>query len=132
MDRALRDRVRARAQQRCEYCRIEQSDDEFAFHVEHVIPRKHGGGDREDNLALACQNSNLHKGTNLAGIDPLNGSLTRLFHPRSDTWGEHFRYEEARIVGLTDIGRTTVSVLGINAPERIELRELLGYSDRFA
>jgi hypothetical protein len=29
-----------------------------------------GGSDDPDNLALACHHCNLHKGPNLAGVDP--------------------------------------------------------------
>ena len=45
MDFALRDLVRQRADQRYEYCRIHEDDEPYAFHLEHVIPKKHGGGD---------------------------------------------------------------------------------------
>lgn len=70
MDRAARAAVRARAGDRCEYCGLEQrSLPLVTFHVEHVIPRQHGGGDEPENLALACHHCNLHKGPNLTGIE---------------------------------------------------------------
>ena len=40
------------------------------LHVEHIVPRMHGGSDDLENLALACIDCNLHKGSNLTGIDP--------------------------------------------------------------
>ncbi len=83
--------VRERAGHRCEYCRLHQDDSPLAvLHVEHVIPRKHGGTDDVDNLALACIDCNLHKGPNLTGIDPETEEITVLFHPRHDVWGDHF------------------------------------------
>jgi hypothetical protein len=84
------------------------------FQVEHVIARQHGGTDADDNLALACQHCNSHKGPNLAGVDPETGVLTRLFHPRQDVWADHFEWSGHVLVGKTAIGRTTVAVLAIN------------------
>lgn len=124
---AARRLVRERAAHRCEYCRLEQPQAPFvAFHVEHVVPRKHGGSDAPDNLALACQHCNSHKGTNLTGIDPLTRQITVLFNPRTNAWEEHFRADEVWIRGLTPVGRTTVIVSGMNLPERLELRAELG------
>ena len=46
MDAALRALVQERAGRRCEYCRLHEDDyDLFAFHVEHVIAKQHGGLD---------------------------------------------------------------------------------------
>ena len=51
MDPALRAEVRLRAGNRCEYCRVRQEDDAFfSYHVEHVVPRQHGGTDALANL----------------------------------------------------------------------------------
>ncbi|MBX7073389.1 MAG: HNH endonuclease [Pirellulales bacterium] len=126
MDPALRKLVRDRAKRCCEYCLLAQEDSLFvSFHVEHIVPRKHGGADEPDNLALACVHCNLHKGPNLAGIDPLSADLTRLFHPRKDSWIEHFSIDQDVIVGRTAIGRTTVAVLNMNGSHQVELRRLL-------
>jgi hypothetical protein len=76
-------------------------------------------------LALSCLNDNLHKGPNIAGLDPNTGSLTRLFHPRQDIWEEHFGWVGPVLTGRTDIGRTTIDVLAMNVPERLELRRIL-------
>lgn len=96
-----------------------------AFHVEHVIPRQHGGADEPDNLALACFHCNLHKGPNLTGIDPVTGSVVELFNPRRQVWAEHFVFEGVMIAGATPGGRATVRVMSMNAPSRIELRTAL-------
>jgi hypothetical protein len=109
MDPALRSLVRRRAAERCEYCRIHQDADPFfRFHIEHIIPRQHGGSTDATNLALACHHCNLHKGPNLSGIDPGSGTLTPLFNPRLQTWEEHFSLQGVTIVGLTPQGRATV------------------------
>jgi HNH endonuclease len=123
MDAATRAAVRGRAQNRCEYCLRPQSISPLIpFHIEHVIPRKHGGTDGDDNLALACPECNLHKGSDLTGIDPGTGLVTPLFHPRRDNWDEHFESDGLFIVGRSAIGRTTVRVLQLNAPARLRVR----------
>ena len=106
MNASVRRQVRQRAGERCEYCRLGQDQAPFAaFHTEHIVPRKHGGTDDPDNLALACQHCNWHKGTNLTGVDPATGRVTRLFHPRNDVWAPHFRFDGARIDGVNDRSR---------------------------
>lgn len=92
------------------------------FHVEHIVSRKHGGSDNADNLALACADCNLHKGSDLTGIDPDSGKLTPLFNPRRDRWDDHFVWVELRIEGISAIGRTTVRLLQLNARSRLRVR----------
>lgn len=83
----LRQLVRQRAAERCEYCHIrEDVFPDVAFHFEHIIARQHGGGDEAENLALACHQCNLKKGKNIAGLDPQTDELTRLFYPRDNSW----------------------------------------------
>jgi rRNA processing protein Krr1/Pno1 len=48
-----------------------------------------------------------------------------LFHPRSDTWVEHFKRQRGRIIGTTPVGRTTLSVLNMNHPDAVRIREEL-------
>ena len=123
MDAATRAAVRQRAGQCCEYCQRRQTDSPLIpLHIEHVIARKHGGHDGLDNLALACAECNLHKGSNLSGIDPESRQLVSLFHPRRDRWAEHFAWDGLSIVGLTAIGRTTIRVLELNSPARLRVR----------
>jgi hypothetical protein len=126
MEAATRELVRARAFRRCEYCGIHEDDDlVLPFHIEHIRPRKHGGGDDASNLALACNHCNLHKGSNLSGIDPTTDAIVVLFHPRQQEWQEHFQFAAGRIEGLTPVGRATVAVLLMNRSDRVELRRVL-------
>jgi hypothetical protein len=125
IDAGIRQMVRQRAGNCCEYCGLRQEQSPLAsLQIEHVLPKKHGGDDDPENLALACIDCNLHKGSNVAGFDPETGELTELFHPRRQRWSEHFRWDGATIVGATAIGRTTVSVMQLNAEERVQLRLL--------
>jgi hypothetical protein len=132
MDAVTQERVRRRADYRCEYCRFHQDDDSLSpFHVEHIISQQHRGTDSLNNLALACHDDNLHKGPNLTGIDPVTKKLTRLFNPRRHKWPRHFRWDGPVLVGRTAIGRTTVYVLGMNLPHRLTLRAALIDAGRF-
>jgi hypothetical protein len=124
MDREVRDFVRRRAGNRCEYCRLPQEAERlFHFHVEHIVARKHRGLDEPDNLALACHHCNLHKGPNLAGLDSEGGAIALLFNPRRDAWHDNFQFRAGEVAGLTPIGRATVQVLQFNSPNRVKLRE---------
>lgn len=124
-DRAVEAEVVRRAQGRCEYCHFPEAAAELLFHLDHIIAEKHGGLTTSANLAWACFSCNLHKGPNIAGLDPDTGQLTRLFHPRTDVWTEHFVWDGAWLRGRTAVGRTTLAVLAINAADSVAVREAL-------
>jgi len=116
-------RVRERAGQCCEYCRVAQSARLTRFQIDHIIAVKHGGQDDEENLCLACYECNGYKGSNVAGLDPDTGEAAKLFNPRQQAWEDHFRLNsDATITGLTPEGRTTLAVLRFNDDERIKQR----------
>jgi hypothetical protein len=125
MSPAVGQMVRERAGFRCEYCHLPQIFSALLFHVEHIIARQHGGSDDLDNLALACPECNLRKGTNLTGIDPDTGEVVRLFNPRKDMWDEHFSLQQYLIAGRTPLGRTTAWLLAMNTGDRMRWRRLL-------
>jgi hypothetical protein len=132
IDAATRQLVRRRAKRRYEFCRLHEDHDPlFTFHVEHIIPRQHGGTDSPTNLAFACHQDNLRKGPNLTGIDPLTKRFAKLFNPRRHKWAYHFRWHGPVLVGRTAIGRATVAVLGMNLPHRVALRAALMAAGRF-
>ena len=123
MSPATRAAVRERAGHRCEYCLLHQTDSPLAaLHIEHIIPRSHGGTDDPDNLALACIDCNLPKGPNLTGLDPETSLVTELFHPRRQRWEDHFVWSGIYLTGKTAQGRVTVRVLRMNAEDQLALR----------
>ena len=127
MDKATRDFVIERAGNTCEYCRLPQSAQPFvSFHVDHIIATQHRPDDGLNNLCLSCQSCNLHKGTNLTTIDQKSNQVVSLFDPRNERWDEHFEIVDFVIVGKTPIGRATAKLLAMNAPARVELRQLRG------
>lgn len=126
MDDSLKQFVRKRANDCCEYCHLrEQDSGRLPFHVDHVRSIQHRGLGTEENLCYSCSQCNLLKGPNLSSYDPLTNVLVRLFHPRQDRWEEHFRCEGAIIVGITAMGRATVELLQMNSAKRVQLRRIL-------
>ena len=108
-------------------------DDEPAFPHEpdHIIALKHGGPTVSDNLAYVCFECNRAKVSDIASLDPSSGVLTPLYHPRQQTWNEHFAFDGVSIKGLTPIGRATAFLLRLNEPARIAIRENLMREGRY-
>jgi hypothetical protein len=120
--------VVARAGHRCEYCHLPTRGQVATFPIDHVIPRNRGGTTDPDNLALTCPHCNAHKWTEVDSSDPETGETARFFHPRHDSWADHFEWSSERpgeLVGRTPIGRATVAGLRINDADMVELRLLL-------
>ena len=120
---ALAARVRRRAENRCEYCRMSQSLQGASFHIEHIIPRKHGGRTVFENLALACPGCNLHKADRTHAEDPLMDEIVPLFHPRKSRWNDHFEWRGTRIRGKTATVRATLTALQFNQARRLLIRD---------
>src|SRR5262249_7436492 len=111
---AIERQVWQRARGRCEYCLMPAGHSSNPFQIDHIIAQKHEGETVAEKLALSCWRCNVHKGTNIAGIDPQTRAMSRLFHPRQDRWVEHFIWDGCWLRGLTAVGRTTLAVLRIN------------------
>jgi 5-methylcytosine-specific restriction endonuclease McrA len=127
MDATIRNFVRDRAGNRCEYCGLPQSAIPYlTFPIDHIRAQQHGGSDDPSNLALACGHCNAHKGPNLSGIDPETDQTVELFNPRKDNWSEHFAVRGIYITGLTPKGRATVAVLAMNSSMQLATRADLG------
>ena len=123
--------VRTRAGLKCEYCHMPESCLTFSHVIDHVIARQHRGATSAKNLALSCARCNRHKGPNVAGVDPETDVVITLFNPRTQHWPEHFRWNGTVLVGITEVGRTTIEVLKINGAERVGLRAQLVKSGEF-
>ena len=129
---SLQRRVRLRASERCEYCRISQVSQEATFHVDHVVPRTVGGATALENLALACVSCSLRKAARTTTVDPDTGDATPLFHPRLQAWSDHFGAEASgEILGLTAIGRGTIVSLSMNRLLAVAIRREERARDRW-
>ena len=78
-------------------------------------------------MAYSCGGCNQFKYNKTESEDPINGELVPLFHPRADTWSDHFAWSDdfATIIGLTPTGRATIVALKINRETVQNLRKVL-------
>ena len=124
--------VRERAGEVCEYCRLPQRSQEATFHVDHIFPRVKGGATSLNNLALACVSCSLRKASRTTAEDPVDGRQVPLFHPRLDSWSQHFSWtSDFRLEGHTPTGRATIAALGMNRPAIVAIRYELNRLGRF-
>jgi DNA-binding transcriptional ArsR family regulator len=109
----IRQAVRERANNCCEYCQTCGENSGQVLHIDHIDPN---GGNSLDNLCLACWNCNTRKSVATHAIDPETQKFVTLFNPRQDTWTEHFEWTEknSNIRGLTARGWATIERLKMN------------------
>jgi hypothetical protein len=127
---SYREPVTARAGGGCEYCRLLEWATGVTFHVEHVLPKLHGGKTVMSNLALSCPGCNLAKGDRTCGLDRENRSQP-LFNPRDyEPWllGWHLHFvldrDSGLIVPRTPIAEATILTLDMNGSRRVFARKL--------
>lgn len=123
----LKETVKIRAVNCCEYCHSQEKFATQNFSIEHICPLSQGGQTNLDNLALACQGCNNHKYNKTQGKDPISGERVFLYNPRKENWSDHFSWSNdyTLIIGLTPIGRVTVEVLRLNRKGLVNLRRIL-------
>ncbi len=123
---ALRNRVAAAARYRCGYCLTAERVIGPLLEIDHILPEAQGGANDEDNLWLACPMCNSHKSDRTTAVDPQTGNRIPIFNPRSESWVEHFEWDEtgAIIHGITPTGRATVAALNMNHPDIVTARQL--------
>lgn len=124
LSKRVRELVRHRAGDRCEYCLSHQNYVMGRLQIDHWLPVSRGGTDDENNLCLACELCNQHKWTKMEVVDPVSGKSCPLFNPRTQGWSEHFGWSEAgsEVVGLTACGRGTIEALLMNSPLAVTVR----------
>ncbi|MEH2290528.1 HNH endonuclease [Nostoc sp.] len=96
------------------------------FEFEHIIPLSSGGETVFENLCLACPSCNRYKATRQTAIDPNTQNEVKLFNPQQQLWTDHFTWSEdtTEIVGLTTIGRATISTLKMNRLQLTRVRKM--------
>jgi hypothetical protein len=129
----LKARLRVHFSYACAYCHSPEFLSNAIFEFDHIVPEASGGVSTFENLCFCCPKCNSYKREALEGLDPKTDKMTRLFHPHTDVWREHFRWEDdkATLIGKTDVGRATIQRLKLNAPERVALRQVWVEFKRF-
>ncbi|MBC8330619.1 MAG: HNH endonuclease [Anaerolineae bacterium] len=120
----LRERLLAADNRHCAYCTTTEANTGQPMTVDHITPQAQGGETAFDNLCFACRRCNEYKGSAIHAEDPLTGETVPLFHPRQQSWGDHFQWDESgtMLIGLTSIGRATVVALNMNNPLIVDVR----------
>ncbi len=121
---SLRQLIVERARFRCEYCQAQQIV-VVTLVVDHILPQALGGETLPENLCLSCIGCNGYKHVHITGIDSENGEEFPLFHPRKQTWTDHFQWDDSKIqlIGLTPVGRATIDRLKINREDMLVSRQ---------
>lgn len=122
----VRQEVRNRARQRCEYCQSPEWLTGLPHAIDHIIPRQLDGANSADNLCLACSGCNGHKHASVEAVDPETNETVPLYHPRQQGWLDHFAWsaDGQQIIGLTAVGRATVNALQLNRLLSVNARRL--------
>lgn len=120
----IQQEIRARAENLCEYCHTSEEWQYVKFTIDHIIPISLGGTNDKENLCLACFHCNRRKSNKVRAIDPQSGEEVPLFHPRKQSWNDHFIWssDKLRIIGLTSVGRATIEALELNRERIVYIR----------
>jgi 5-methylcytosine-specific restriction endonuclease McrA len=116
---SLKKQVIERANFCCEYCLQPNVFAYISHQIDHIISIKHGGQNNADNLAYACFQCNINKGTDIGTVLLPDRTFIRLYNPRTDNWHDHFEIENGVIYAKTTIGQATIKVLDFNNVNRI-------------
>ena len=112
---SLRQSVVKRAGNSCEYCLTNDLIGVHKFHIDHIYNEAKGGPTSLDNLAYACAVCNHKKGENLAGYIAEIGQAFLLYHPRKDTWEDHFDLTSTgRLALKTNVAKAAAAQLKLN------------------
>jgi hypothetical protein len=122
----LQRQIRNRFANCCAYCLTAELLTATTFEFEHIIPRSAGGETILENLCLSCPSCNRYKADLQNIIDPVTEQFVRLFHPQLQLWNEHFSWNDdaSEILGITNIGRVTITTLKMNRPQLVRVRKL--------
>lgn len=127
MKESTKKAVRERAKYCCEYCLAQVLYSNDSFSMEHIVPTIKGGSNALSNLAFSCQSCNNRKYTATHAIDPASGIIAALYNPRTDSWGEHFKWDEdfTLILGVSASGRATLNRLKLNREGLVNIRRVM-------
>jgi HNH endonuclease len=112
--------VRQRAQFRCEYCGVSESDTAGELTVDHYRPQGKGGTDELTNLLYCCQRCNQYK----SNYWPQDDQAPVLWNPRQEPHDMHFVVlADGTIYPQTSIGFFTMQRLRLNRPPLVTYRQ---------
>lgn len=116
---SVRIEVRKRAEFRCKFCGISETDSGGEFTIAHFHPKSKGGNDDLNNLIYCCIRCNQYK------LDywPNDPDEPVLFNPRVENFENHFiELDDGTIYPLTPAVIFTIRRLRLNRPSLIANR----------
>ena len=113
---SLRLLIVSQFESRCAYCQTQQEISGVRLTVDHIIPESLGGSTEAPNLCLACWDCNLYKAARISVYDNASQRTIRLFHPRNQSWFDHFEWSSdgSLMIDKTTTGRVSISSLRLN------------------
>ena len=78
-------KIRQRILKRDGYCCQQCGQDNGKLHVDHIIPRRLGGTDNDQNLQVLCQKCNLSKGGRFFETDGTPPTLHGVYVPQNES-----------------------------------------------
>jgi hypothetical protein len=103
----------------------------FGAAIDLIISLKHGGLSTLENVAWACACCNNYKGSDIATLVGQPPRLSRLYHPREDSWSGGFRLHGYRIEPNNTPGAATEKLLQFNQDSRLRERATLAHTGRY-
>jgi hypothetical protein len=115
----IRESVRLRAEQACEFCSVTETDAGGLLTIDHFQPTTKGGSDEPVNLLYCCVRCNQYK----ASYWPVTSEAPTLWNPRTMARADHFvELPDARLHPLTLTGAFTLQRLRLNRPPLVDWR----------
>ncbi len=115
-----RELVRQRANRRCEYCGVDETDAGGELTIDHYRPRAYGGSDDASNLIYACGRCNIYK----HDYWPEGKDAPRLWNPRQEPFTAHFiELPGGTWKSRTPTGTLTLRQLRLNRPQLVAHRQ---------
>lgn len=119
----LREEIRQAGGYRCGYCKATERDFGGTEHfgIDHFRPKSLFPDltyDR-DNLVYCCHSCNMMKSNRFQE----NDGIPMLLHPRRDDYAIHITQRpDGTLVGVTERGKHTIALLGLNRVSHVSLR----------
>ena len=125
--KSLKAIVAARASYCCEYCKSPVKFCGDLPTIDHIVPVTRGGLNDLNNLAYSCHSCNSFKRDYIKLTDEATGDTVPIFHPRLDSWIDHFMWSEdfLKILPRTVTGKLMIDLLKLNRSGVVNLRSAL-------
>lgn len=118
LNKVIREQVRVRANYRCEYCGVSETNAGGLLTIDHFRPKSKDGADDLENLIYCCIRCNSYKYDYYHTKEEM-----KIWNPRKDSFNEHFFVlDNGELASLTSMGKMTIELLRLNRPSLVAYR----------